>query len=129
MTLNGTIEGLQEAQAWNNRKIATLRVSGAMGRAVRYGTTAAHRGAVARTHVDTGALRASHRMALYGDEGTVSIEAGATNPRSGLLTAVYGAMEHGRGGSHAFYARTVEEDGQVIGQEMLRIIRGEVRQA
>jgi hypothetical protein len=118
-----TIEGIQEAQAWNLRKMAALKPSGAMGRAILYGTTAAHRSAVSLTHVDTGALRASHRMQMFGEhEGQVLIDAGATNP-SGQLTSVYGPAEHARGGSHAFYARTVAEDGPAIRAEMLDIIR------
>lgn len=128
--MRATIEGIQEAQAWNLRKIAAVRPRGALGRAILYGTTAAHRGAVARTHVDTGALRASQRMVMYGDsEGQVFLDGSATNPRTGQRTAAYGPWEHERGGEHAFYQRTVDEDGPGIEQEMASMIGSAVRDA
>jgi hypothetical protein len=118
-----TITGLQEAQAANNRLLARMQPRGALERAVLYGTTAAHRAAVVITHVDTGALRASHRMEVSGLRGRVYIDPGATNPRSGVRTAVYGPMEHARGGGHAFYRRVVDEEGQRILGRMAEIVR------
>ncbi len=117
-----TITGIQEAQAANNRLIARMQPGGALERAVLYGTTAAHRGAVAITHVDTGALRASHRMEVSGKRGRVYIDPSATNPRSLEATSDYGPIEHARGGSHAFYRRTVDELGPGIVAEMRGIV-------
>jgi hypothetical protein len=108
-----TITGLQEAQAMNNRAIAALQPSGALGQAVQEATVAAHRWALIYTHVDTGALKSSHRMEVGGLHGRVYIGEGH-NPRSGRATAVYGPYEHERGGSHAFYGRVVSEQGQAI---------------
>lgn len=108
-----TITGLQEAQAMNNRAIAALRPEGALGKAVQAATADVQRWAVIYTHVDTGALRASHRMEVGGVRGRVYI-GGGSNPRSGLATAVYGPVEHARGGSHAFYDRVVSEQGDAI---------------
>lgn len=118
-----TITGIQEAQAANNRLIARMQPRGALERAVLYGTTAAHRGAAVITHVDTVALRASHRMEVSGKRGRVYIDPGAMNPRSGVRTAIYGPVEHARGGGHAFYRRVVDEEGPRILGEMAAIVR------
>lgn len=112
--VSATITGIQEAQAQNLRRIAALQPSGAFGKAIRDATAEAHRYAVALTHVDTGALRASHRVEVTGVRGRVSIDQGASNPRSGRRTAEYGGYEHARGGSHAFYERVVSEHGTEI---------------
>lgn len=129
MTINVrmTITGIQEAQAENNRVIASLQPSGALGRAVQYGTAAAHRAAVGMTHVDTGALRASHRMEVTGLRGRVYIDPSARNPRSRQRTETYGPYEHERGGTHAFYQRTIDEQGQSIEQAMMGIVKLGIR--
>ena len=121
--VNLTITGLQEAMDLNLRAIAALQPQGALGRAVQVGTTMAHRAAVAITHVDTGALRASHRMEVKSTRGRIYIDPSARNPRSGQLTAVYGFFEHERGGSHAFYDRVEREFGREILDTMADIVR------
>ena len=104
--------------------IATLDdLSGALGLAVQIGTARVHRYAVGVSHVDTGAMRASHRMEIRGLTGRVSLDRAARNPRSGALTHEYGYYEHERGGGHAFYLRTVTETGRRILREMEAIIR------
>lgn len=117
-----TITGLQEVQDLNIRLIAAMKPSGGLGRAVKYATTEAHRYAVAITHVDTGALRASHRMEIEGLRGIISIDPTAKNPRSKALTSEYGVVEHERGGQHAFYERTVKERGGKISQRAARFV-------
>jgi len=120
-----TITGIQEAQQANLRAIAALRPEGAFGRAVVYAGTAAHRYAVAITHVDTGSLRASHRIAVEGLRARIFIDPASTNPRTGERPAVYGVEEHARGGSHAFYERVVEERGREIAEGAMReLVRG-----
>jgi len=123
-----TITGIQAVQAANLRAIAAMKPSGALGRAVLYGTTEAHRYAVAITHVDMGALQASHRIKMKqgGLRGEIYIDPATTNPRSGQRPVVYGFYEHERGGSHAFYARVEKERGAAIGKEMGRIVGREV---
>lgn len=125
MALCMTIEGIQRVQAANNQMIAAMKPSGAFGRAIQYATTAAHRYAVAITHVDTGALRASHRMQLEMGSlrGTIYIDPSSRNPRTGQRPSVYGIFEHARGGSHAFYRRVVDEKGRDIAEEAARILR------
>jgi len=119
-----TITGIQEAQRANLEAVAALRPSGAFGRAVIYAATAAHRYAVAITHVDTGALRASHRIEVQGLRGRIYIDPGSANPRSGQKPVVYGPYEHARGGSHAFYQRVVDEKGGEIGNRAMQMIVG-----
>jgi len=125
MSLNVTIEGIQEAQAACNRALAAVRPRGALGEAVRWGIAEGHRYAVAITHVDTGALRASHRTAFQEKRnaalGRMFIAADSVNPR-GQRPSVYGPVEHDRGGGHAFYARTQRERGQHILRAMADIV-------
>lgn len=109
-----TITGLQQMMARNDRRIARLRTNSDFGKAIQEATADAHRYAVALTHVDTGSLRASHRMEVDGLQGRVYLAPEAVNPRSRQKTAVYGYYEHERGGSHAFYERTVNERGAQI---------------
>lgn len=122
-----SITGIQEAQDANARWMAALKPGGALGRAVQYMTIEAQRRAIALTHVDTGSLRASHRMQYAGLEGRVFIDPGATNPRSRGRTAVYGLVEHERGGEHAFYARVVDEFGPEIMRRAVQMVGDELR--
>jgi hypothetical protein len=118
-----TITGIQEAQAKNNRNMAALRPAGALGRAVQYGTIAAHRYAIGVTHVDTGTLKGSHRMEIGGLRGRVYIDPGATNPRSGQRATLYGPYEHQRGGGHAFYQRVIDDYGPEIERQMNGLVK------
>jgi hypothetical protein len=103
MDVDLTIRGIQEAQAANNRRIAMLQPSGSFGMLVRNVTVYMHRQAVAVTHVDTGSLRASHRMEVTEVRGRVFIDPDAVNPRTSEKPVDYGQIEHARGGQHAFY--------------------------
>lgn len=125
MSFKVGIAGIQKAQRANSRALAALKPSGAMGRAVQEMTAMAQRFAIAITHVDTGALRASHRMRIEsrGSRGRVFIDRAARNPRSGRRTADYGPVEHRRGGTHAFYERTRREHGATIGKRGLAVLR------
>lgn len=125
MPVSLTIKGLQEAQQANQRRLAELKPSGALGRAVQYATATLQRHAIGITHVDTGSLRASHRMRLEagGLRGVIYIDPSAVNPRSGQKTSIYGPVEHARGGSHAFYARTVAEAGPQVEKQAGNMVR------
>lgn len=113
-----TIEGIQAAQRDNLKMIASLKPGDALGDAIKHGLTAAHRYAVSITHVDTGALRASHRMRMTGLRGEIYIDPSSRSPIPGKRTRPYqyGYYEHMRGGKHAFYQRTRDEAGPSIGQ-------------
>lgn len=128
---NVSIEGIQELQAYNVRAIASLRPDGVAGEAVQYGTAEVHRYAVAITHVITGSLRGTHRMAIEGggERGRISLDPGTINPRTRQKPSVYGVGEHERGGSHAFYDRTVDERGKYILGKMGDIIHGGLKRA
>lgn len=121
-----SIQGLQKAQEANMRLLAAVKPSGALGRAVKEGVTLALHRSIARTHVDTGALRASHRGKLENaSRGRVSIDANAAGARRGAKPSVYGPYEHARGGSHAFYQRVEQEDGSTIARAMMTaLVRG-----
>jgi hypothetical protein len=125
--LNVTITGLQQAQEANLYNIAQMRPSGAFGRMIQNVTTMAQRYAVSITHVDTGALKASHRIDLRGTHGIIYLDPAANNPVSGARTAIYGPVEHARGGSHAFYYRTEKEAGLEIVTQATKIFGSELR--
>ena len=79
------------------------------------------------THIDTGALRASHRMEFSSKGKTaralIFIDPTAVNPRTGRRVAEYGFYEHARGGSHAFYGRTFDFYRRGGGRRFLKYIR------
>ena len=107
------VDGLREVQDANLQRIAALQPSGAMGKAIKDAATRLHRYAVAITHTWKylgGGLKASHRMAVEGASAKIYIDPSAVNPR-GQRPADYGPQEHARGGTHAFYKRTVDEEG------------------
>ena len=120
MSINATIKGIQELQNKNLKRIAALKPSGAAGRILRYGLTRLHRYAVSITHVwkyKGGGLRASHRMGMDGLRGRIYIDPTAVNPR-GQKPVEYGYWESARGGAHAFYDRTVAEEGPEVMRRM-----------
>jgi hypothetical protein len=121
--MNTSIRGLQEAQRAILKTIAAVKPTGALGRAVLYLAIDAYRTAVALTHVDTGALRASHNLITEGDARyRIAIRSGAYNPRTRALTSKYGPAEHGRGGSHAFYQRTYDRGGEMAANAISRYL-------
>ena len=124
-----TLEGAQEVQARNLRRIANLRPEGAAGEAVRDAAVALHRHAVQITHVGKyvggGALKNSHRMSVSDLEALIYIDPNVVSPRRGkrkYKPAIYGVYEHERGGEHALYDRTIDEiGGQVKAQAVKHI--------
>ncbi len=109
-----TIEGLVEAQNANRYAMLALRPSGKLGQAVKDATVRLHRYATNITHVITGSLQSAHRMGYTETAnsaiGEIYLAGDVTNSESGVLVSIYGPVEHDRGGSHAFYERTFEED-------------------
>jgi hypothetical protein len=115
-----SIRGLQEAQRANLKLISAVRPGGALGRAVLYMATEAERYAVSYTHVDTGALRASHRIRQEtSTRYRIYIDPSATNPRSKTPTSKYGPIEHRRGGDHEFYGRTYRQGPQIASRAIV----------
>lgn len=111
-----TIDGLQQTQMANLRMIANMQPDGALGRMVQYVTAIAQRFAVSITHVDTGALKASHRIDVKGYRGEIYIDPNAVNPRSLVPVREYAGDEHNRGGEHSFYQRTYEQADSFINE-------------
>lgn len=133
-----SIKGIQEAQRANIRHIAAMKPGGGFGRAIQYATIQAHRYATSITHVDTGSLKASHRMDVSGLRGRVYIDPSSPGIRGRTATtrrsystkqrpSVYGPFEHGRGGKHAFYQRTREEHSSWLQRaKLVGYLRGEM---
>ena len=117
-----TIKGIQEVLAANAKAIAAIQPRGAVGRALKYAVAELHRYAVYVTHVDTGTLRASHRMELKAYQARVFVDPSSVNPRTGEKPVEYGLLEEKRGGRHAFYTRTVNERGNAIAARAIKII-------
>lgn len=66
------------------------------------------------SHIDTGELQGSHRARYAGSKrAEVYIDPSVINIK-GRKPGDYGEYEHGKGGDHAFYARTVREYGPSI---------------
>lgn len=116
------IYGIQRAQAGILRAANAARVDGGLRSAVKGATVTAHRYAVSITHVDTGALKNAHAIDVRGDRGQIYISPSARRS-DGRHPAQYGPHEHARGGSHAFYERTVREAGRMIGDAAMRELR------
>ena len=110
-----SIRGIQRAQERNLHLMAALRARTIQEAVARDVAITAHREAVVRTHVDTGALRAAHRIIrVRPRRGRHSVTFVITpDPRAvrpdHARPAVYGLYEHRRGGKHAFYRRAVQE--------------------
>ena len=122
VTLQATVQGDRQAV------LAVLsierQIAGAapgLSRAVGRGAERAMAYARRISHVDTGELQASHR-ANYASSlrAEVYVDPAVTNIK-GKKPGEYSVYEHGRGGDHAFYARTVNEQGQAILLEAARV--------
>ncbi len=143
-----TIENLQEFQQRNQEQIAMLRPRNEMGEAVRIAASELQRYAISITHVGRyiqtrtgkwryarpheqgrggGALRASHRIVFAESArdatATISIDPSVSNPLTGQKPSVYGGYEHQRGGTHAFYARSLSERGDEALRRAWRVLR------
>lgn len=110
-----SIQGIQQAQRDNLKMIRALAPNSGLGRAVQVAAIDLQRYAVAITHVDTGTLRAAHRieMQMSGSaaQATIYVDPSAVNPRSNNRAEEYSLVEHARGEAHAFYERTYTERG------------------
>lgn len=107
--IKATIKGLQEVQQGNLKVIKAVKPENGLGRWANYVTVSVHRYVVGITHVITGSLRASQRMAQEGPaKYRIYIDPSAKNPMTGQYPSLYGLIEHNRGGAHAFYERAMD---------------------
>lgn len=99
------IQGLKETQDYFVRLAQGIK-GPSLEKFVAKATLRAHRYTTMIVHVDTGRLKNSlwPRIQTRANEAYGTI---GTN-------VVYAGAEHDRGGSHAFFARTVEEEGPAI---------------
>ena len=124
MSIDIEIKGLAETQARMERLLEEISAQGGLEAIVAKGTLRAHRYAVGITHVwhvHGGRLKNSHfpqvtatANQVYGTIGT---------------NVAYAMIEHNRGGDHAFYERTVSEDGAGITAMMENDIAAAVQRA
>lgn len=123
VTLKATVQGQAEALAavqQMEREIGGAR--NAFRRAIGRAAERSQRYARRITHVDTGELQGAHRATYTGSlRAEVYIDRGRRNIRGGR-PHIYGVYEHARGGGHAFYARTVNEEGGAIMAEVANTI-------
>jgi len=115
VTLRATVQGQREAVAAVDR--IERQIAGAapgLSQAVGRAAERAMRYAREISHIDTGELQGSHRATYEGSRrATVYVDPSVVNIH-GQRPGRYGPYEHARGGSHAFYARTVTEQGPAI---------------
>lgn len=125
-----SIQGLQEAQQRNLKRIAALSPDGVLGRAVQWAAGEMHRHLTANTPWETGALRASRRITFTEDGDDVRAQIfdsrNAYNPRSNTPPAEYDVYLHARGfapglrgGIQASYPWTRQKYGQTITSRMM----------
>lgn len=110
MSIDLEIRGLRETRARLKQALERLSANGDLEALVAAATLRAHRYTVGITHVDTGRLKNSHFPTVQA----------AGNQVYGVVgtNVVYAIYEHNRGGSHAFYKRTVKEEGPAIIAEL-----------
>lgn len=107
------VEGLRNAQDALRRLERYVSGQEGMQRVIGDAAVRTHRYAVSITHVHTGALKSAHRVQFARNRAEIYIDPSARN-EYGEQPAEYGLREHARGGSHAFYSRTVDEAGPGI---------------
>ncbi len=123
------ITGIQEAQRANLRLMRAIKPQNGLGRGAYKATFSLHRYAVAVTHVDTGALRASHRIGQLGPaKYRIYIDPASKNPRTGELPSIYGITEHRRGGEHAFYKIAMRRYAYKSAEQGALVIIREIQQ-
>ena len=131
------LSGLRKLQAANMKLLAGISPAKGLAEGVKVATQLLHRYAINITHVQTGTLKRSH-LADFGSGGVqtfrfgfpivdkaigrIYINPAAKNPVTGQRPAEYGLLEHRKGGSHAFYKRTVDEHGKFAGGVAIRKI-------
>ena len=115
------IGDIQKVMVFHRHMIEQIQPEGAYGKAIKRMTVMGHAYSMRVTHVDTGATKSAHRMELSRLEGSIFLDPYARRG-DGKAPAQYGPYEEARGGGHAFYNRTVREQGDQIGGEGLKIL-------
>lgn len=118
------IRGIQEAQRGNLQMMNAIKPANGLGRAIYSIASAAHRIAVGYTHVITGALRGSQRVIKESiSRYRIFIDPTSVNPVNRGRPAIYGVIEHRRGGNHAFYERTTMQGTSLLSDGARLLLR------
>ncbi len=131
------LDGLERLQAANRKLLDGINPKLGLYEGVKVATQILHNYAILITHVQTGTLARAHIVdyAAGGVQtfrvgfpivdkaiGRIYINPAARNPVTGKMPAEYGPLEHRKGGTHAFYRRTVDERGAYAGGVAIRRI-------
>lgn len=118
-------QGVEQARQILQRAERAVTQRGALGIGIRKGLTLLRIYAGSITHRDTGTLSAGHLTQYASGRGYVYPSPYAINPKSRKPASYYGPFEEARGGSHAFYRRTVDAtEDRVVDTVASEIARG-----
>jgi len=120
--LTVTIQGLPGLQTIARQLRDTALPSGALGKAVAAATQAYAQGTARNAHRDTGTMAGAQTAEVSGLMGRV-YTASASNPRTGQAASTYAPYEEGRGGPHAFYNTTYQQDTPRIVADIDQLLR------
>lgn len=124
MSIQTTIQGMEDAQRIMLRAVQAVDPKGGAGRAVKKALFIAQAYAASITHQDTSTLSRSHIIQYDGGAvGYVQPSPYNINPRSHKPASYYAIYEEARGGAHAFYQRTITE----IGPRIVDTVGAEIR--
>lgn len=122
MPFTVTIQGLPGLQTIARQMRDTALPSGALGKAVAAATQAYAQGTARNAHRDTGTMAGAQTAEVSGLMGRV-YTASASNPRTGQAASTYAPYEEGRGGPHAFYNTTYQQDTPRIVADIDQLLR------
>ena len=122
MPFSITIQGTQGLPLLSRQLRDTALPSGALGKAVAAATQAYAEGTQRRAHRDTGTMAGAQTAEVSGLMGKV-YTASASNPKTGQAASTYAPYEEGRGGPHAFYNTTYQQDTPRIVADIDQLLR------
>jgi hypothetical protein len=121
--LTVTIQGVPGLHTIARQLRDTALPSGALGKAVAAATQAYAQGTARNAHRDTGTMAGAQTAEVSGLMGRV-YTASTSNPKTGLAASTYAPYEEGRGGPHAFYNTTYQQDTPRILGDVEQILFG-----
>lgn len=122
MPFSVTIQGLSGLHTIARQLRDTALAGGALGKAVAAATQAYAQGTARNAHRDTGTMAGAQTAEVSGLMGRV-YTASASNPKSRQSASVYAPYEEGRGGPHAFYNTTYQQDTPRIVADIDQLLR------
>ena len=122
MPFSITIQGTQGLPLLSRQLRETALPNGALGQAVAQATRAYAEGTQRRAHRDTGTMAGAQTAEVSGLMGKV-YTASASNPKTGQAASTYAPYEEARGGSHAFYNTTYQQDTPRIVADIDQLLR------